>query len=85
MINVMTGRKLHMTDSNLLQLITSFIFGIFWQGFPCFTVSAVTVFYIYILSQNSQSSLRSLINTRGPSHKNKQRFFRDKPCKLISN
>ena len=48
MINVMTGRKLHMTDSNLLQLITSFIFGIFWQGFPCFTVSAVNVFYIYI-------------------------------------
>ena len=61
MVSVITGKKLHITDSNFLQLIISFLFGIFWQGFPYFTVSAVTVFYMYILSQNSQSSLRSLI------------------------
>ena len=38
MVNVMAGKKPHMTDSNFLQLI------IHRQGFPCFTVLAVTVF-----------------------------------------
>ena len=40
----------------------SFIFWIFWQKFPCFSVSAFTVSLSYenILSQNSQSTLSSL-------------------------
>ena len=52
MVRVMTVRKLHMTDSNFLQLII-FLFGIFWQGFPCLTVSAVTDSWgIWYFSQN---------------------------------
>ena len=63
MVNVMTGRKLNSTDSNLRSW--SFIFWIFWQNFPCFSISAfiVSLFYknMFILSQNSQPTLRSLI------------------------
>ena len=40
----------------------SFIFWIFWQNFPCFSVSAFTVSLSYenILGQNWQSARRSL-------------------------
>ena len=60
MINEMTGRALNRTNSNLCSW--SFIFWIFWQNFLCFSVSAFTVSLSYenILSQNSQSTRRSL-------------------------
>ena len=54
-------------EENLIGLIHiccrwSFIFWIFWQNIPCFPVSAFTVSLSYenILSQNSQSTRRSL-------------------------
>ena len=54
-------------EENLIGLIHiccswSFIFWIFWQNFLCFSVSAFTVSLSYenILSQNSQSTCRSL-------------------------
>ena len=60
MINVMTERKI----IGLIHIgcSWSFIFWIFWQNFPCFPVSAFTVSLSYenILSQNSQSTRRSL-------------------------
>ena len=62
MINVITGID-QMDDSNLCSW--SFIIWIFWQNFPCFSVSAFTVSLFYenmlIFSENSQSILRFLI------------------------
>ena len=54
-------------EENLIELIHiccswSFIFWVFWQNFTCFPVSAfaVSLSYENILSQNSQSTRRSL-------------------------
>ena len=67
MVNVMTGRKLYRTDSKFLQLIIHNLNLL--TKLPCLSVSAFAAspFYknMYILSQNSQSTLRPLIQ-EGP-------------------
>ena len=63
MINLMTGRKLNRTDSKLLQLIIHILNLL--TKLSCFSVLNFTVSLSYkkmlMLSQNSQSTLKSLI------------------------
>ena len=62
MISSMTGRKLNGLIHNCCSW--SFIFWIFWQNIPCFSVSAFTVSLFFentfILTWNSQFTLMPL-------------------------